>query len=54
MDETLTDIFAFDIVLVCSKSCEPFLKLVYSQRVVASYHNVDSKVVLEIVDQMGI
>lgn len=54
MDETLTDIFAFDIVLVCSKSCEPFLKHVYSQRVVASYHNVDSKVVLEIVDQMGI
>ena len=44
------DIFALDIVLVCCESSQAFLEHVNAKGVIASYHNVDSEIVLEVVD----
>ena len=54
MDESFADIFAFDVILVCSKSSESFLEHVDSKWIIASYHNVDPQVILVVVYQVRI
>ena len=50
MNEPFRNVFAFDVVLVCRESSQSFLEHVDAQRVIASYDNVDSKIVLEVID----
>ena len=54
MDESFANVFAFDIILVCSKSSESFLKHIDSKGIIASYHNVDPQVILVVVYQVRI
>lgn len=54
MDESLADILGLGVVLVSCKSSQSLLEHVNPQGVVASYHNVDPKIVLEVVDQVWI
>ena len=54
MNEPFSHIFGLHIVLVSGKSSQTFLEHVYSERVIASYNNVDPQVVFEVVDEMRV
>lgn len=54
MDESFACVFCFDVVLVGGESSKPFFEHINPQRIVASYNNVDSEIVLEVVDEMGV
>ena len=54
MDESFSNIFGFNIVLVCGKSSQTFLEHVDSERIIASYNNVDPQVIFEVVDEMRV
>ena len=50
MNEPFSDILALDIVLVCGESSQTFLEHINAKGIIASYHNVDPQIVLEVVD----
>lgn len=54
MNESLSDIFGSHVVFVGGKPCQSLFEHVNSQRVIASYNNVDSKIVFEVVYQVRI
>lgn len=54
MNESFAHIFGLYIVLVCSKSSKTFLEHVDSERIIASYNNVDPQIIFEVVDEMRI
>ena len=54
MNEPFAHIFGLYIVLVCGKSSQTFLEHVDSERVIASYNNVDPQVIFEVVDEMRV
>lgn len=54
VDESFADIFSLGIILISRKSGQAFFEHVDAKRVIASYKDVDSKIILEAINQMRI
>jgi hypothetical protein len=54
MNKSFGDISCLNIILICSKSSEPFLEHIDLQRVVACYHHVYTQVIFEVVYQVRV
>jgi len=54
MNISFANILGFNIVLICSESCQPILKHIYPQRIIAGHQDINSQIVLEVVNQMRI
>lgn len=48
------DVFDFGVILVSGKSCKSFVKHIDFERVITSYQDVDSKIILKPVDKMRV
>lgn len=54
MNESFRNVFHFGGVLISCKPRESLLKHVYSERVITCHEHINSKIILKIVDEMGI
>ena len=54
MDESFSNIFGFNIVLVCGKSSQSLFEHINSEGIVTCHYDINSEIVFEVVDEMRV